>query len=139
MTKPHKRSGATSPPAKSLADELADLVRAEQSDPFRVLGPHRFERDGKKMLAIRAFRPVARERSVLWNPGQTAYPSVQIHPAGVFEANIAASQLGLSDGAPVAPPASPLRFRFADGLEFETYDAFPFRPILSDYDLYLSG
>jgi 1,4-alpha-glucan branching enzyme len=139
MTKSHKKSGATSPLAKSLADELADLVRAELSDPFRVLGPHWVERDGKKMLAIRAFRPGAREMSVLWNPGQTAYASVQSHPAGVFEATIAASGLGLTDATPVAPSAYRLRFRFADGVEFETYDAYAFPPILSDYDLYLSG
>ena len=45
----------------------------------------------------------------------------------------------MSGGEPIAPSAYRLRFRFADGAEFETYDAYAFPPILTDYDLYLSG
>ncbi|MDR3721428.1 MAG: 1,4-alpha-glucan branching protein GlgB, partial [Candidatus Acidoferrales bacterium] len=50
-----------------------------------------------------------------------------------------ASALGLSGGELIASPAYRLRFRFADGAEFETYDAYAFPPILTEYDLYLSG
>ena len=67
------------------------------------------------------------------------YPAAQIHPAGVFEASSPPSALGLSGGEPIASSAYRLRFRFADGAEFETYDAYAFPPILTEYDLYLSG
>src|SRR5277367_4113942 len=139
MNKPDKPSSATKPAASSFPDELEELLRAEESDPFRTLGPHWVERDGKKALAIRAIRPDARELSVVWIANQTAHPAAKIHPAGIFEAVIPASAIGLAGGEAVAPAAYRLRFRFPDGVEFETYDAYAFPPILTEYDLYLSG
>jgi len=141
MTKPDKTSSGKTPVTGGLKDEFEDLIRAEESDPFRLLGPHWVERDGTRSLAIRAFRPDARELTVLWGvgPAPAVYPAAQIHPAGVFEAVIPASALGLSGGELIASPAYRLRFRFADGAEFETYDAYAFPPILTEYDLYLSG
>src|SRR5271170_7005984 len=139
MTKPDKKSAKTTGIAGRLADDLEALLRAEESDPFRLLGPHWVERDGKPALAIRAFRPDALEASVFWDSSQTSHPAARIRPAGIFEAIIDASALGLSSGASIAPSAYRLRFRFPDGAEFETYDAYAFPPILSEYDLYLSG
>ena len=139
MTEPEKPSSGTKPVAGNFPDELEELVRAEESDPFRVLGPHWVERDGKQALAIRAFHPDARELTVVWGDGKNRYPAAQIHPAGVFEAAIPASAIGLAGGEAVAPSAYRLRFRFADGAEFETYDAYAFPPMLTEYDLYLSG
>ncbi|MGA8767482.1 MAG: 1,4-alpha-glucan branching protein GlgB [Candidatus Acidiferrales bacterium] len=139
MTKPDKTSSGKTPVTGGLKDEFEDLIRAEESDPFRLLGPHWVERDGTRSLAIRAFRPDARELTVLWGVGPAVYPAAQIHPSGVFEAVIAADALGLSGGEPIASSAYRLRFRFADGAAFETYDAYAFPPILTEYDLYLSG
>src|SRR5271156_2356712 len=139
MTKPDKKSAKTTGIAGRLADDLEALLRAEESDPFRLLGPHWVERDGKPALAIRAFRPDALEESVVWDSGRTSHPAAKIRPAGIFEAIIDASALGLSSGASIPPSAYRLRFRFPDGAEFETYDAYAFPPILSEYDLYLSG
>ena len=39
----------------------------------------------------------------------------------------------------MAPGAYRLRIRFSDGNVFETYDPYAFPPVLTDYDLYLSG
>lgn len=139
MTKPDKKSAKTTGIAGRLADDFEALLRAEESDPFRLLGPHWVERGGKPALAIRAFRPDALEASVAWDSSQTSHPAGRIRPAGIFEAIIDLSALGLSSGASIAPSAYRLRFRFPDGAEFETYDAYAFPPILSEYDLYLSG
>jgi 1,4-alpha-glucan branching enzyme len=139
MTKPDKKSAKTTVIAGRLTDDLEALLKAEESDPFRLLGPHWVERGGKPALAIRAFRPDALEASVVWDSSQTSHPAARIRPAGIFEAIIDGSALGLSSGASIAPSAYRLRFRFPDGAEFETYDAYAFPPILSEYDLYLSG
>src|SRR5271154_5065195 len=139
MTKPDKTSSGKAPVAGGFPDDLEELIRAEESDPFRTLGPHWVERDGKQSLAIRALRPDARELRVVWSANKTAHPAAQIHPTGIFEAIIPASALGLYGGETVAPSAYRLRFRFPDGAEFETYDAYAFPPVLTEYDLYLSG
>src|ERR1700690_2983698 len=138
MTKPDKPSSGKRPAKGGVLDEFEELIRAEESDPFRLLGPHWIERDGQRSLAIRAFWPDARELTVLWAAGTAAVPSpysaAQIRPAGVFEAVIPASALGMSGGEPIAPAAYRLRFRFADGAEFETFDAYAFSPVLTEYD-----
>ncbi len=139
MNKADKPSSGPTPVAGGLADDLEELLRAEESDPFRTLGPHWIQRDGKPSLAIRAFRPDAHELTILWGAGKTAFPAAQIHPAGIFEAVIPASALGLDGREAVAPSAYRLRFRIEGGAEIETYDAYAFPPVLTEYDLYLSG
>ena len=49
--------------------ELEQLVRAEHSDPFHVLGPHAVEAGGKKQMAIRTFQPRAEGVTVTFTAG----------------------------------------------------------------------
>jgi 1,4-alpha-glucan branching enzyme len=125
----------------SAAHELEDLIAARESDPFRLLGPHWIDRDGEKALAVRSLRPDARELSIVWGQGapQASFAAVRIDPAGLFEAIIPASVLNLSGHEAIVPTAYRLRFGFPDGAVYETYDAFAFPPILTEYDLYLFG
>jgi len=139
MNRPEKPSSSTPPVAGGFPDDLEALLRAEESDPSRVLGPHWVVRDGQQSLAIRAFRPDVRELSIVWSANHKAYPARLIDPAGVFEAVIAPGELGWSGGEVVPPSAYRLRFRTADGAESEAYDAYAFPPILTEYDLYLLG
>src|SRR6202046_4620640 len=137
----------------SFQDEIERIVRGEDSDASQVLGPHWVERDGKRVLMIRAFRPSATEASQLWRGNAVPQAMTQIHPDGVFEA-VAPSGAGvvskgdegaasdstlLREGDALAPNAYRLRFRFADGNTWEDYDPYAFPPLLTDYDLYLSG
>jgi 1,4-alpha-glucan branching enzyme len=123
--------------------EIERIVRAESSDPFHFLGPHWIERDGKRVLAIRAYHPAATEMAVEWlrKPPlrHSAIAAEKIHPGGVFEAIVqnAVSQLG--DNQEVAPASYRLHFRFPDGNSLNRSDAYAFPPLLTDYDLYLSG
>ena len=119
-------------------DGLDDVVHARHSDPFRVLGPHWVERDAKSSLTVRAFRPGATEASVVWVSSRATYPATQISP-GVFEAVLPAGLPGLRAGEAVPPAAYRLHLRFVDGVEIETHDPYAFPPVLTDYDLYLSG
>jgi 1,4-alpha-glucan branching enzyme len=139
MSKIENVSSELRPGPESFQEELGNLVRAEHADPFRILGPHWIERHTQRLLAIRALRPGAIEASVVWAAGKTPYPAEQIHPEGVFEAILPSSVPDLVVGKPVSPPAYRWRFRFADGTEIEAYDTYAFPPILTDYDLYLSG
>jgi 1,4-alpha-glucan branching enzyme len=136
---PDNPRAAKHPGQPAVADEFDDLIQARESDPFRLLGPHWVKRDGAKALAIRSLRPSADSLTILWGSAQTPFAASQIDPAGLFEAIIPAGALGVAAGAPIAPSAYRLRFRFPDGAEFETFDAYAFPPILTEYDLYLIG
>jgi len=117
---------------------ILSIVHAENSDPFALLGPHWIEEDGKRFLAIRTIRPSAERVSILWAKGETNEATL-IHTAGLFEAIIPVENLSIPEGEPVDPAAYRLRYRFADGNTFETYDTYAFPPVLTDYDLYLAG
>src|SRR5579862_1957947 len=135
--------GAKVPHPRLLAEDYDDLLAARESDPFRLLGPHWIDRDGHKALAIRSLRPDASGLSIAWaRPGAAGaaiFPAAEIDQAGLFESVIPAATLGLRGGETIAPTDYRLRFLFPDGATFETYDAYAFPPILTEYDLYLSG
>ena len=139
MAKEDKPNAAAVNPQEALRKDIELIARGEHSDPFAVLGPHWTEQDGKRSLAIRVFRPNAAEVNVLWGKKAEAHPAIRIHPEGVFEAQIPASSLGKSQSESVTPGAYRLQIRFSDGNIFETYDPYAFPPVLTEYDLYLSG
>jgi 1,4-alpha-glucan branching enzyme len=139
MGKEDKPKAAAVNPQEALEKDIELIARGEDSDPFAVLGPHWTEQDGKKSLAIRVFRPNAAEVSVLWGKKAEPHRAVRRHPEGVFEAQIPASATGKSQSEAVAPGAYRLQIRFSDGNVFETFDLYAFPPVLTEYDLYLSG
>jgi 1,4-alpha-glucan branching enzyme len=124
---------------ETWANDIELIVRGEHSDPFAVLGPHWTEQDGKKSLAIRVFRPNAAEVTVLWGKKAEPRRTTRIHPDGVFEARIPTSGTEKTQSEAVAPDGYRVQFRFSDGNIFETYDPYAFPPVLTEYDLYLSG
>jgi 1,4-alpha-glucan branching enzyme len=139
MAKEDKPKAAAINPQEIFLNEIELVARGEHSDPFAVLGPHWTERGGKKSLAIRVFRPNAAEVTVLWGKKAEAYRGVRIHPDGVYEAQIPASATGKSQSEAMPSSAYRLQIRFSDGNVFETFDPYAFPPVLTEYDLYLSG
>jgi 1,4-alpha-glucan branching enzyme len=117
---------------------ILSIVHAENSDPFALLGPHWIEEDGRRFLAIRTIRPSAEQVTILWTKGGTNEATL-IHTAGLFEVIIPVEELQVPVGEAVDPAAYRLRYRFADGNTFETYDTYAFPPVLTDFDLYLAG
>jgi 1,4-alpha-glucan branching enzyme len=122
----------------SFQEELESIVRAEHSDPFHFLGPHWIERDGRPALAIRVLWPGAEGVSIIGIANQ-AIPAARIHPDGLFEALVSPETAPARQGESVSPAAYRLRFRFPGGVAAEWYDPYAFPPLLSEYDLYLSG
>src|SRR3984957_12440718 len=86
-----------------LARELELVARGEHSDPFGILGPHWIERDGKRALAIRIFRPGATQATIAWQKPKTMFPAIQIHAAGIFEVVLPGDFSGLTASQIVAP------------------------------------
>jgi 1,4-alpha-glucan branching enzyme len=122
-----------------VSRELDLIVKGEHSDPFKVLGPHWIDNEGKQALAIRFFRSGAMQGGLSWEKPQATYPAIQIHPGGVFEVVLPAARTGGTAGQAVKPSAYRLHFTFPDGNRFETLDAYAFPPVLTDYDLHLFG
>jgi len=139
MNNAEQKSSETGPVRNWFLDAVESLVHAEHSDPLQILGPHRIERDGKRSLAIRAFRPGATEVNVVSSASRESKPATKIHPEGLFEAAFAWDFLAWDGSEAVNPSAYRLRYRFANDTALETYDAYAFPPLLTEYDLYLFG
>jgi 1,4-alpha-glucan branching enzyme len=138
MTKTEEKPSELNPVPTVSRDDIENLVRAYHPDPSRILGPHWIDQGGKSRLAIRAFRPGAVEASIVWSTSLKAHHAKQIDPAGLFEVILPADLSGLRVGEAIPPTAYRLRYKFPGGAT-ESYDAYAFPPILTDYDLHLLG
>jgi 1,4-alpha-glucan branching enzyme len=139
MGKEDKLKAPAAKPQETSTNDIELIVRGEHSDPFAVLGPHWIEQDGKKSLVIRVFRPGAAEVTVLWGKKAEPQHAARIHPEGLFEARVPATGTAKSQNEPVPPGVYRLQIRFSDENVFATFDPYGFPPVLTEYDLYLSG
>jgi 1,4-alpha-glucan branching enzyme len=113
--------------------DVALLLRAENRDPFRLLGPHVAESGDEKRLVARGYFPRASHAAVVLKDRGEAIPAARIREEGIFEA-----VLPLHPHLPIAPDS--YRWRITEGGETrEDYDTYAFPPLLSDFDLYLIG
>jgi 1,4-alpha-glucan branching enzyme len=128
---------------QSLAAEMDEIVRGEHSDPFHFLGPHREYAAGKRVVVVRVFEPDATSVYVLWDRGHGLYPAVRTHADGVYAANIPEPPPSVKepDGGeqPIAPSSYRLRISYKDGRTVESFDAYAFPPVLTEFDLHLMG
>lgn len=128
----HGELQADTAATNGMEREIALLLRAENRDPFRLLGPHLVEEGEGKRLVVRGYFPRAARASVLLKEGREAIPATRIAPEGLFEATL-----------PLLPqlPISPDSYRwqiFEEGRPArEIYDPYAFPTLLSDFDLYL--
>jgi 1,4-alpha-glucan branching enzyme len=113
-----------------LADELALLMRAEHSDPFRLLGPHVTERDGVRRVLIRTIQPHAAAVEIMLRG--KAIPAERIHADGIFEALLPPN---ISERP--EPRDYRLRIRWDSKNTGEIPDTYAFPPVLTDFDLHL--
>ena len=121
-------TNAAANPLAPTGKELRQLLARRLHDPHGVLGVHPVPgRPGTWVL--RAFHPDAAGAEALL-PDAVAVPMRLLHKSGLFAA--------LLEGH-AHPPTYRLRFRFADGAEFERGDPYRFLPTLGDLDLHLIG
>jgi 1,4-alpha-glucan branching enzyme len=114
--------------------EVALLLRAENRDPFRLLGPHISEEGDWKRLVVRGFFPQASEAFVVIEGDANPIPARGIAPEGLFEA-----ALPFSPELPISPTRYRWRVREPGRPERDLYDTYAFPPLLSDFDLHLMG
>src|SRR5215831_7366409 len=114
-------------------DELNTFLSGAHSDPFRILGPHRMGDD----LAIRAFRPDAREIEIVTNGSAAAKATAdtsfsveaeKIHRDGFFQAKIPNATRDLDYH---------LRVTDWNGSESVMRDPYQYGPIMGEVDLHL--
>src|SRR5271155_5502868 len=91
MDEKNKQPDGVKTAGANLREEIERIVRGEDSDASLILGPHWVQRDGKRVLVVRAFRPGATEAGILWR-GNPAQAMTEIHPGGVFEARVSLSE-----------------------------------------------
>ena len=101
------------------------IVSASHGDPFAVLGMHQ----AGDQLVVRVFRPEARAVSVRRaSDPATAFPALQIHPDGFFEAVLEGSEERFS---------YVLDFTGHDGHTWTEHDPYAVGILLGDIDLHL--
>ena len=117
-----------------LERDIALLLRAENRDPFRLLGPHIVEEAEEKRLVVRGFFPRASEVCVLLKGHPDPIPAGRISAQGLFEA-----VLPQFPELPISPSSYRWSVRQSGQAVDEFHDAYAFPPLLSDFDLYLMG
>ncbi len=113
-----------------IAPEQIDrIVWNQHHDPFEILGPHRFEKDGKIGWVVRAYLPNAQEAWVVCPEERKEYPMQAVHHPHFFEGTIEMAEL------------ANYQLRIKEGEhERVIYDPYNFRsPLLTEFDLHLFG
>ncbi len=108
-------------------NEIAALLHASHSDPFRVLGPHRAGDD----LVIRVFRPEAKEVQIVSAQDQSqVFVAERLHIEGLYQATVPNETRDFSYLIKV------LGF---DGSEQLLRDPYSYGAIMGGIDLHLFG
>ncbi len=111
--------------------DIFNIVNGEHGDPHTVLGMHEIERNGNKLVAVRAYLPGARKITVIdYNNKRKKYPMQQIHEDGFFEAVIEDRTEWFR---------YQLEYTDHSGHSWRGYDPYSFEPTLSEFDRYLFG
>src|SRR5258708_2682391 len=121
-------------PVNEIERDILLLLRAENRDPFRLLGPHIVEEGEHRRLVVRGFFPGAEQVFVKLEDRSDAIPARRIRPEGLFEAD-----LPLYPHLPLSPNIYHWRVLVAGRPAHEIRDPYAFAPLLSDFDLYLMG
>lgn len=108
-------------------DQIDRIVWNQHHDPFEVLGPHRFEQDGKTSWVVRAYLPNADAAWVVRPEERTEYQMQAVHDPHFFEVTIETAEL------------ANYQLRIKEGEhERVIYDPYGFQsPLLTEFDLHL--
>ncbi|MDH3251817.1 MAG: 1,4-alpha-glucan branching protein GlgB [Ignavibacteria bacterium] len=111
-------------------DDVYRVIYNDHYDPFRVLGIHRIELEGKNAVVVRSFLPAAGRVWVIEEQNGTTreHPMNRLHDEGFFEVVVP----GRQDVFPYKLKMETLRETV------ETFhDSYSFLPTLTEFDIYL--
>jgi len=134
----HRGGTSTGSPESSVQSrtesQIDAFVKAQNADPFGVLGPQPVEIHGMRRWVIRFFHPGAASASVIVSGCAGPIEATKLRQEGFFEA-------ALPENCHDRPDAQNyrIRFRTESGQTWESYDTYAFPYLLSDFDLYLMG
>lgn len=108
-------------------DQIDRIVWNQHHDPFEILGPHRFEQDGKTSWVVRAYLPNADAAWVVRPEERAEYQMHAVHHPHFFEVKIDTTEL------------VNYQLRIKEGEhERVIYDPYGFQsPLLTEFDLHL--
>jgi len=113
-----------------LESEIDQIIHANHSDPFHILGAHTVSGTAAG-LAIRAFLPEALQAWVIpSSQPDSPLPMEKVRPEGFFTRFLEDQTL---------PFSYQLRGVTHDDQMFQFIDPYTFPPVLSDFDLHLMG
>jgi 1,4-alpha-glucan branching enzyme len=107
--------------------DINAIVTGTHADPFAILGPHEVAGG----LAIRVFRPHARQVELVVSTTQDRLDLKKIHAAGLFEIVVPAATREGFDYR--------VRVQWNDGATSELDDPYRYGPVLTSFDLHLLG
>lgn len=111
-------------------NEIEQIINSSHSNPHNFLGMHTEISDQKQIIIIRCFLPYAQKVLVVKvSDDKKKYPMKKINDAGVFQTTIKEQktfdyQLEITD--------------YAGNIK-KIFDPYSFKPVISDFDLYLFG
>ncbi len=108
-------------------DQIDQIVWNQHHDPFEILGPHRFEQDGKTSWVVRAYLPNADAAWVVRPEERAEYQMHTVHHPHFFEVKIDTTEL------------ANYQLKIKEGEhERVIYDPYGFQsPLLTEFDLHL--
>lgn len=116
-------------------EAVGALAEGRHEKPFDVLGPHEVVDQGRRALAVRAFRPDSKQMWLV-DPAQgSSQPMRRIHPSGLYEAICPIEDGDLGKQAKVGDYM--IRVSDAHGGRQTMHDPYASQPLLTDYDLHL--
>ncbi|MBR5270364.1 MAG: 1,4-alpha-glucan branching enzyme, partial [Anaerotignum sp.] len=111
--------------------DIFHIVNGEHGDPHTILGMHEVEKDGKKVVAVRAFLPGATSITVLDHANKRKkWPMALVHKGGFFEAIIEDRDAWFR---------YQLEYTDYTGNTWRGHDPYSFQPTFSDLDRHLFG
>src|SRR6187551_4061049 len=116
----------------AVSPDLNALLRGQEADPFKWLGPH-LDRDRQRVV-VRFLRPrAASVELLLRHPRELTLPMTRQHELGLFDVEIPG--VDSLDGG--------IDYRFhvhsESGVDAVVDDPYRFGRVISDYDLHLFG
>jgi len=109
-------------------DQIYTLLYSDVSDPFKILGGHEIEHDGKKVISVRAYDPDAEEMFIVDVKSSKEFKMEKVHKDGFFE-RIFLDRDSIFEYK--------LKKVFQDASEIIIWDAYSFQPVIPEENLYL--
>lgn len=110
---------------------VSDIIHGATANPSGVLGPHRVDMDGRRVIAVRSYLPDAKQVFLVDPRGESVRPMRRVHPSGLYE--------GLLPDYDSGAPDYRIRVSNSHGQTYDMQDPYSVPTFLTDFDRFLFG